>query len=214
VHLQSLATLHRKLSTESYFRCVIRNPHSEAGQQHENAVRQPGGHLCKSNDQQSGLQGSVGMSVENSQQKFWTGVLSMNVIPLPRSGADLLAEYKQVLASKNPATADAYMRALRQLITWLGERPRAGGRFVPEQFTRTAMETYLAELDRAGYSVSHRARMKAAASGFARWLIEDKELMRRNPARGVEVPAQASLAPRQLTPDQRSLPCVISLEST
>jgi site-specific recombinase XerD len=127
----------------------------------------------------------------------------VNVIPLPLSGADLLAEYQQVLSNKNPATADAYMRALRQLTTWLRERPGAGGRFVPEQFTRTALETYLVELERAGYSVSHRARMKAAASGFARWLIEEKELMRRNPTRGVEVPAQAALAPRRLTPDQR-----------
>lgn len=64
----------------------------------------------------------------------------MNVIPLPRSGADLLAEYQTVLARKNPATVDAYMRALRQLTGWLAERPGAGGRFFPEQFTRTAME--------------------------------------------------------------------------
>ena len=69
-------------------------------------------------------------------------------------------------------------------------------------FTRTALETYLKELEARGYSVSHRSRVKSVASGFARWLVEDKGLLWRNPARGVEVPAQALLAPRRLSPDQ------------
>jgi site-specific recombinase XerD len=85
----------------------------------------------------------------------------------------------------------------------LAARPGSAGQFQPEQFTRTAVETYLAHLGAEGYSVSHRARVKAAASGFARWLIEEKELLRRNPTRGVEIPAQQVLAPRQLSADQR-----------
>ncbi|MCA1729422.1 MAG: tyrosine-type recombinase/integrase [Actinobacteria bacterium] len=68
---------------------------------------------------------------------------------------------------------------------------------------RTALQTYLRELETRGYSVSHRSRVKSVASGFARWLIEEKGLLRRNPARGVEVPAQPLLAPRRLSPDQR-----------
>ena len=66
-----------------------------------------------------------------------------------------------------------------------------------------ALESYLAHLDASGHSVSHRARVKSAVSGFARWLIEEKNLLRRNPAHGLTLPAQPLLAPRQLSPDQR-----------
>jgi site-specific recombinase XerD len=81
--------------------------------------------------------------------------------------------------------------------------PRAAGGFAPEQFTATAVETYLEHLAASDYSVSHRARVKAALNGFARWLVEEQGLLRRNPVRGVVVPAQALLAPRELSPDQR-----------
>jgi hypothetical protein len=37
----------------------------------------------------------------------------------------------------------------------------------------------------------------------SRWLIEDKGVLQRNPARGVVLPPQPLPAPRQLTPDQR-----------
>lgn len=73
----------------------------------------------------------------------------------------------------------------------------------PDQLTKTAVETYLAQLDALGYILSSRARTKSAISGFAQWLIEEKEVLRRNPTRGVDIPAQPLLAPRQLSPDQR-----------
>ena len=69
--------------------------------------------------------------------------------------------------------------------------------------TKTALETYLAHLQAQGHSISHCARVKSAVGGFARWLIEEKQLLRRNPARGVELPPQPLLAPRELSPDQR-----------
>src|SRR5258708_2843915 len=53
------------------------------------------------------------------------------------------------------------------------------------------------------HSISHCARVKSAVGAFARWLIEEKELLRRNPARGVELPPQPLLAPRELSADQR-----------
>jgi site-specific recombinase XerC len=77
------------------------------------------------------------------------------------------------------------------------------GRLPPHLFTRTALETYLRELEGHGYSVSHRSRVKSVAGGFAGRLIEEKGLLSKNPARGVEVPAQALPAPRRLSPDQR-----------
>jgi len=115
----------------------------------------------------------------------------------------LLEEYVATLAGKADGTIDAYARILRQLTQWIARRPGNGGRFWPDVFTRTALEAYLAQLEETGYSVSHRARVKAVTGGFARWLIEEKELLRRNPARGIEIPAQTMLAPRRLDNDQR-----------
>lgn len=116
---------------------------------------------------------------------------------------DLLDEYKHYLSGKSKGTLDAYIRALHQFIFWLAERPGNSKGFHPELFTKTALEIFLEHLESKGYSVSHRMRVKSAASGFARWLIEEKGLLRRNPARGIDVPAQPLMAPRQLTGDQR-----------
>jgi site-specific recombinase XerC len=60
-----------------------------------------------------------------------------------------------------------------------------------------------AQLGAEGHSISHRARVKSAVGGFARWLIEEKSLLRRNPARQVTIPPQPLLAPRELTLDER-----------
>lgn len=120
----------------------------------------------------------------------------------------LLDAYEAVLSSKAAGTTDTYLRALRQFIRWLADRPGSGGNdrrsdVRVEQVTKTAVETYLAHLDAAGYSLSTRARAKSALSGFAQWLIEEQQLLRRNPTRGADLPAQPLLAPRQLSPDQR-----------
>jgi site-specific recombinase XerD len=122
---------------------------------------------------------------------------------LDEAESPLLAEYAWSLSSKSEGTLEAYLRILRQFSGWVAERPGGDGAFRPEQLTRTAVETYLAHLEAQGYSVSHRARVKSAVSGFARWLIEEKGVLRRNPTRGVDIPAQPLLAPRQLSPDQR-----------
>jgi site-specific recombinase XerD len=80
----------------------------------------------------------------------------------------LVAEYVTTLEGKAEGTVDAYGRILGQLTRWIAARPGNGGHFQPEAFTRTALETYLAQLEADGYSISHRARVKAVASGFAR----------------------------------------------
>jgi site-specific recombinase XerD len=115
----------------------------------------------------------------------------------------LLADYERSLSGRSAGTVGAYLRVLRQFARWLAERPGSEGSFRPARLTRTAVETYLAHLESEGYSVSHRARVKSAVSGFAAWLIEDQGLLRRNPTRGVNIPAQPLLAPRQLSPEQR-----------
>ncbi len=115
----------------------------------------------------------------------------------------LVEEYTRSLQGKGPATVDVYQRILRQISGWIAERPGNAGTFQAEHLTQTALATYLAQLEADGYSISHRARVKAVVSGFARWLIEEKAALRRNPARGIAVPPQPLLAPRELSPDQR-----------
>ena len=62
---------------------------------------------------------------------------------------------------------------------------------------------YLTSLEQQGFSLNHRARVKSTISSFARWLMEEKGLLQRSPTRGVDLPSQQVLAPRQLSEDQR-----------
>lgn len=62
---------------------------------------------------------------------------------------------------------------------------------------------YLASLEQEGFSPNHRARVKSTISSFARWLMEEKGLLLRNPTRGIDLPSQQMLAPRELSEDQR-----------
>ena len=115
----------------------------------------------------------------------------------------LLQEYEASLIGKSQGTIDNYMRAVTKLTDWIATLPGSNGTFQPEMFTRTAMQTYIDQLDRDGYSPSHRNIVKAAASSFAEWLIEDKELLVRNPTRRIQIEAKPMMAPRVLTFDQR-----------
>jgi site-specific recombinase XerD len=116
---------------------------------------------------------------------------------------DLLTQYEATLNNKATGTVEAYMRALTKFVTWLAGRPGSEGRFEPAFLTQTAMETYMAYLDDEGYSPSHLTLVKSAVSGFARWLIEEKGLLQRNPARRIQIQSQPLLALRVLSPDQR-----------
>lgn len=115
----------------------------------------------------------------------------------------LIDAYLTTLDGKAPGTVTGYTRALNAFADWLGQRPGNGDGFQPDQFTRTAVQTYMAELERRGYSPSYRVLVKSALSGFGRWLVEEMDLLRRNPTRGVHIEAQPLLAPRVLDDDQR-----------
>ena len=115
----------------------------------------------------------------------------------------LVVDYLHTVDHKAASTIDAYTRILRQFSAWLAERPGNTLDFQPTQLTTTALDTYLHELASHGISISHRTRIKSVVGGFAQWLIEERGLLQRNPARSVVVPAQPLLAPRQLDPDQR-----------
>jgi len=147
------------------------------------------------------------MRDENSEQNIMRGTLPM--IRQQQSEDDqgmdefLLQEYEHFLSNKAEGTIDAYVRTIHRVIEWIAQRPGNGGRFHPRQLTKTTVEVYLASLEQHGFSLNHRARVKSTISSFARWLMEEKGLLQRNPTRGVDLPSQQVLAPRQLSEDQR-----------
>src|SRR5258708_21667984 len=104
-----------------------------------------------------------------------------------------------MLTAKDEATIEAYTRILEKFAEWLSLRPGNAGQFSPQAMTRTAIESFLDTLP----SLSYKKQAHAALSGFCRWLQEDQHLLSRNPVRGVSIPAQALLAPRELSEDQR-----------
>ena len=108
------------------------------------------------------------------------------------------------LSRKSPGTIDVYQRVLRDFLLWLTERPGHAS-FHLDQLTRTTVEMYMTALEEAGYSVSHRTRVKSVLSSFCQWLIDEHGLLKRNPTRGLELPAQQLLAPRILSEEQRSI---------
>jgi site-specific recombinase XerD len=108
------------------------------------------------------------------------------------------------LSTKDPSTKDAYQRALRDFLFWLTERSEQAT-FPIDQMTRISVEHYFLHLEEIGYSVSHRTRSKSVVSGFCQWLIDEHNLLKRNPARGIEISAEQILAPRVLKEDQRSI---------
>jgi site-specific recombinase XerD len=119
------------------------------------------------------------------------------------SDLPLLQEYEHFLSGKAEGTIEAYLRTVRHVMEWVAVRPGNSGHFQPPQLTKTAVEMYLSSLEQEGYSINHRARVKSTISSFARWLMEEKGLLQRNPTRGVDLPSQQMLAPRQLSEDQR-----------
>ncbi len=130
---------------------------------------------------------------------------SSNIIPFPQPEAEQwIIEYQEACLSKrDAATIDAYVRILRQFTEWVAKRPGHGKQFEPVQLTSTVFESYLDHLEKQRYSVSHRTRVKSVIKHFCQWLIEEKEVLKRNPTNAIVIKVAQQLAPRILSPDQR-----------
>jgi site-specific recombinase XerD len=115
----------------------------------------------------------------------------------------LVDEYEQFLSDKAKGTIDAYLRTARHLMGWVAQLPGNDGYFQPVQLTHTTVELYLANLEQEGLGLHHRARVKSTISSFARFLIEEKGLLQRNPTRGIELPPVPPPTPQPLTKEQR-----------
>lgn len=127
-----------------------------------------------------------------------------NLLPfrLPEPNQWITAYLQAELTGKNPKTLDAYGRILRQVCAFVAGLPESNGQFHPRHLTRTAVGAYLDTLQEEAYSTTHQERVKVVINGFAQWLIAEGEL-RANPTRSISIPAQALLAPRELSKDQR-----------
>jgi len=91
-----------------------------------------------------------------------------NLVMLPQgtsNGIWISTYCEACLYRKSPGTIDVYQRVLRDFLLWLTERPGHTS-FHLDQLTRSTVETYLASLEEAGYSVSHRVRVKSVLSSF------------------------------------------------
>ena len=101
---------------------------------------------------------------ENSEQNVFAGEIPMSMIPSHQSSEDqsidniLIQEYERFLSGKAEGTIDAYVRTIRHVMTWVAHRPGSGGRFHPQQLTKTVVEVYLAFLEQEGFSLNYRAR--------------------------------------------------------
>lgn len=114
----------------------------------------------------------------------------------------VVAYIQAELGGKKQNTLDAYRRILRQVSEFVAGLPGSNGQFHPRHLTRTTFSAYLDKLQEEEYSTTHLERVKVVINGFAQWLIAEGEL-RTNPTRGIAIPAQALLAPRELSKDQR-----------
>ena len=91
---------------------------------------------------------------------------------------------------------------MRQVSSFVASLPGSNGQFHPRYLTRTAVGAYLDKLQEEAHSTTHQERVKVVINGFAQWLIAEGEL-RANPTRGITISAQALLAPRELSNEQR-----------
>lgn len=119
--------------------------------------------------------------------------------PDSRDHAAWITVYSEArLSKKNAGTADVYQRILRDFFLWSASSLGSSSSLFP-QLTCTMVEMYLNALEETGYSLSHRVRVKSVLSNFCQWLIDEQGLLKRNPARSLELPAQQILAPRVLS---------------
>jgi site-specific recombinase XerD len=124
---------------------------------------------------------------------------TIRIFPVPPIERWIEEYCNSYLGSKHMATVEAYTRVLKQFATWLAGQPGSQGQFHPRNITRTAVEIFLSTLN----SSSHKNQSRSAISSFCQWLINEKQILERNPVHGINVPPQALLAPRILNEKER-----------
>jgi site-specific recombinase XerD len=120
-------------------------------------------------------------------------------VPSGTNSSFWISTYSEAcLSQKHPGTIDVYQRVLRDFLLWFSPPPGPLSSHL-DQLTRTTVESYLTSLEEAGYSVSHRRRVKSVISHFCQWLIDEQGLLKGNPTQGLAVPSPQGRAPRILS---------------
>jgi len=120
-----------------------------------------------------------------------------------------IQEYQQTRFTSRPSgTVAIYMSVLHHFTQWIVDRTRKRHLFHPDQLTPPTITLYLSDLAAQGYSTSHRKRALSVITHFCQWLVDEKNALPQNPARGMKGPS--SKAPNgyplhPLTPTQRVL---------
>lgn len=125
----------------------------------------------------------------------------MPQVQLAKEMDDPLPSFQSALGGKDPKTVLAYMTTVRDLVAWLSTRP-GGSPFRIQLLTETAVKGYLDSLTAADRAPRTRSKALSAIRRFCRWAV-DEGLLQRNPAAQIQRPVVASLAPTELTEDQR-----------
>jgi len=116
-------------------------------------------------------------------------------------------EYQQAcLTLLSSGTAAVYMSILHHFTQWIIDQTRKRQTFHPDQITSPTIMLYLSDLVVQGYSVSHRKRALSVITHFCQWLVDEKNALPQNPARGMKVPSSSTPnapSPQPLTPIQR-----------
>lgn len=118
-----------------------------------------------------------------------------------RADPPILAEFFRMLANRNPKTQRAYRSTVQDFTAWLATKP-GGDPFRLELLTETAVQGYLDNLAADGKAPRTRSRALSALRRLGQWAV-DEGVLRRNPARHITRPTVVSLAPTELSPDQR-----------
>lgn len=113
----------------------------------------------------------------------------------------MVRAFAQALVGKDPKTIATYLGVVRDLIAWLATRPD-GSPFHMDLLTETAIDTYMRHLEAHNRAPRTRGKTLSALKRFCRWGIDAGHL-RRNPTTGIARPIVATMAPTELTDDQR-----------
>ncbi len=123
------------------------------------------------------------------------GLLSEGCELLLAQEVDGFLAYLALERGASPHTLDAYALDIRGFIEFLSKAVRDGP--APSDVTHLVIRSYLANLQRAGYSRRTIARRLASARSFLAYLCRKGELAT-NPARGVSAPKLGRTLPRFL----------------
>jgi len=119
-----------------------------------------------------------------------------------RSGdPSVLQEFRATLGARDPKTVATYLTTMRDFVAWLAAQP-GGTPFHLGLVTETAVRGYMDSLQHAGRAPRTRSKALSALRRFCQWAV-DEGYLRRNPARSMERPTVVTVAPTELSEDQR-----------